>query len=162
MHLKPVPHVYPADINEYHIPPIDLPEQWKPAINNRGQIYYYHTKIKMSQWEPPIRLLPLIEEQRVPEFDFRMDTIDRSLVVVEPNDDDVSKNDSDDDDEDVAGILSTMEMNGKRLLQLKSDPILEQNIDDDSSSTASEDSAQHDLEMQLSFLKEKTEACWGK
>lgn len=46
----------PAD---YHLPPIDLPEHWKYAIDDKGRIYYYHIKIREPQWEPPIKLLPL-------------------------------------------------------------------------------------------------------
>lgn len=115
----------------------------------------------IPQWEPPIRLLPLMQEQRVPDFDFRMDSTDRlSAACVTDDDHDMSKVDSD-DDEDVVSILSDMKMNAKRLLQLKSDPILEKNIDDDSSSNTSDDSAQQELEMKLNFLKEKTDTCWG-
>lgn len=98
----------------------------------------------------------------MPDFDFRMDTNDRLVAAGAVNDEhDGSKNDSDDDDEDVASILSNMKMNARRLLQLKSDPILEKNIDDDSSSSTSDDSAGQELEMKLNFLKEKTDACWG-
>ena len=49
----------PAD---YHLPPIDLPEHWKYGIDEKGRIYYYHIKIRESQWEPPIKLLPLISD----------------------------------------------------------------------------------------------------
>lgn len=103
-----------------------------------------------------------MEEQRLPDFDFRMDSSERLTAAgVADDDHDMPKNDSDDDDEDVVSILSNMKMNAKRLLQLKSDPILEKNIDDDSSSSTSDDSGQQELEMQLNFLKEKTDACWG-
>lgn len=140
-----------------------MPDQWKYAINSKGQIYYYHKKILIPQWEPPIRLLPLMEEQRLPEFEFRIESSDRlTAASIADDDQDAMKNDSDDDDEDLVSILSHMKMNAKRLLQLKSDPILEKNIDDDSSSSTSDDSAQQDLEIKLNFLKEKTEAYWGK
>ncbi|CAO1407176.1 unnamed protein product [Diamesa tonsa] len=46
---------------EYLLPPIDLPEHWKYAIDNGGRIYYYHTKIREPQWDPPIKILPLVE-----------------------------------------------------------------------------------------------------
>lgn len=46
---------------EYLLPPIDLPEHWKYAIDNGGRIYYYHVKIREPQWEPPIKILPLVE-----------------------------------------------------------------------------------------------------
>lgn len=35
------------------IPPIDLPPKWKSTIDNRGRIYYYHIKDRISQWLPP-------------------------------------------------------------------------------------------------------------
>lgn len=53
-------------------------------------------------------------------------------------------------------------MNAKRLLELKSDPILEKYNDDDSSSTDSDDSILNELEAKYSFIKEKTDAYWGK
>lgn len=75
------------------------------------------------------------------------------------NDDSVSvKHDSDDEDDDETS--STLDAN--RFLHLKSDPILEKYIDDDSCSTSSNDSEQQELERQLTFLSEKTEAYWRK
>lgn len=53
-------------------------------------------------------------------------------------------------------------MNAKRLLELKSDPILEKCNDDDSSSTDSDDSVLNELEAKYSFIKRKTDAYWGK
>lgn len=38
------------------MPNIDLPPFWKFAITTKGKIYYYHTKIRIPQWEPPIFL----------------------------------------------------------------------------------------------------------
>lgn len=35
------------------IPPIDLPPKWKSATDNRGRMYYYHVKERISQWLPP-------------------------------------------------------------------------------------------------------------
>lgn len=46
---------------DYHLPPIDLPDQWKFAIDTSGRIYYYHAKIREPQWEAPIKILPLVE-----------------------------------------------------------------------------------------------------
>lgn len=169
-HIKPPPPVMPTDVTEYHIPSIDLPDQWKYAIDTQGRIYYYHTKILIPQWDPPIKLLPLMEEQRLTDIDIKYDSIGSSMSsssstssIASLNDDEFDgKNDSDDEDEDVVNILSNSKMNAKRLLQLKSDPILEKYIDDDSSSTSSEDSETQELERQLSFLKRKTEEYWGK
>lgn len=36
--------------NDYHLPSIDLPEHWRFAIDKNGRIYYYHDKIRISQW----------------------------------------------------------------------------------------------------------------
>lgn len=44
---------------DYHLPPIDLPEHWRFALDEYGRIYYYHEKIRQSQWEAPIKILPL-------------------------------------------------------------------------------------------------------
>lgn len=71
-HIKPPPPSLPTDTNEYNPPPIDLPDLWKFAINEKGQIYYYHTKILIPQWEPPIKLLPLMEEQRFADIDIKV------------------------------------------------------------------------------------------
>lgn len=45
--------------DDYILPPIDLPEHWKFALDEYGRIYYYHEKIRQSQWVAPIKLLPL-------------------------------------------------------------------------------------------------------
>lgn len=45
--------------DDYHLPPIDLPENWQFALDEYGRIYYYHEKIRQSQWEAPIKILPL-------------------------------------------------------------------------------------------------------
>lgn len=33
--------------------PIKLPPKWKTAKDSKGRVYYYHTKERVSQWEPP-------------------------------------------------------------------------------------------------------------
>ncbi|KAL0273974.1 UNVERIFIED_CONTAM: hypothetical protein PYX00_006522 [Menopon gallinae] len=33
--------------------PIKLPPKWKSAKDSKGRVYYYHVKIRVSQWEPP-------------------------------------------------------------------------------------------------------------
>jgi [histone H3]-lysine36 N-trimethyltransferase len=45
--------------DDYFLPPIDLPEHWRYALDEFGRIYYYHEKIRQSQWEAPIKILPL-------------------------------------------------------------------------------------------------------
>lgn len=34
-------------------PPLDLPPKWKWAKDERGRVYYYHIKERISQWLPP-------------------------------------------------------------------------------------------------------------
>ncbi|XP_033227151.1 uncharacterized protein LOC117179443 isoform X2 [Belonocnema kinseyi] len=34
-------------------PPLDLPPKWKWAKDERGRVYYYHVKERISQWLPP-------------------------------------------------------------------------------------------------------------
>lgn len=62
----------PTDLNEYQNIG-DLPDQWRYAINEKGQVYYYHTKILISQWEKPVKFLPLMEEQRINEIDIKVE-----------------------------------------------------------------------------------------
>lgn len=33
--------------------PVKLPPRWKSAKDKYGRPYYYHIKIRISQWEPP-------------------------------------------------------------------------------------------------------------
>ena len=35
------------------LPPLDLPPKWKWAKDERGRVYYYHVKERISQWLPP-------------------------------------------------------------------------------------------------------------
>jgi len=50
---------------DYNLPQLDLPPFWKYAIDPKGRIYYYHVKIRIPQWDPPIKIPPLIEEKIV-------------------------------------------------------------------------------------------------
>lgn len=45
--------------DDYVLPFIDLPDHWRFALDVYGRIYYYHDKIRQSQWEAPIKILPL-------------------------------------------------------------------------------------------------------
>lgn len=142
-----------------------MPDQWKYAINERGRIYYYHTKILIPQWEPPIKLLPLMEEHRINDIGIKAEHIDAPPHMPVVDDDHEMEHDCDDEDEDVVSILSNSTMNAHCLLELKSDPILEKYNDDDSSSTDSDDSLVNELaelEAKYSFIKKKTEAYWSK
>lgn len=77
------------------------------------------------------------------------------LVEDEPE---IEMDDEDEDDE------SLLKMDTSCLLELKSDPNLEKHIDDDSSSTDSDDSTRNELnelEAKYLFIKQKIEACRG-
>ncbi|XP_050329549.1 probable histone-lysine N-methyltransferase CG1716 [Bactrocera neohumeralis] len=54
-HVQVQPKSKSTDPDDYKLPVVvaTLPRQWKYAITNLGQIYYYHTKQKISQWHPP-------------------------------------------------------------------------------------------------------------
>lgn len=154
----------PTDINEYIPPPIDLPDLWKYAITEKGQIYYYHTKILIPQWEPPIKLLPLMEEHRIKDIDLKVEPID--VPTIHSTDDDHEmEHDCDDEDDDVVSILSNSTMNPNCLLELKSDPILEKYNDDDSSSIDSDDidsvNELAELEAKYAYIKRKTDDYWS-
>lgn len=61
--MKP-PDAEPANIADYEIPSLDLPEGWEYAMDPRGRLFYFHKKIRIPQWELPIKLLPLSQEKR--------------------------------------------------------------------------------------------------
>lgn len=138
------------------MPPIDLPDLWKFAITEKGRLYYYHTKILLPQWEPPIKLLPLMEEHRINDIDLKVEPIDTPSVH-STEDDHEMEHDCDEEDEDVVSLPNC-------LLELKSDPILEKYNDDDSSSTDSDDSLANELaelEAKYSYIKRKTDDYWS-
>lgn len=154
----------PTDINEYIIPTIDLPDLWKCAITEKGQIYYYHTKILIPQWEPPIKLLPLMEEHRINDMDLKIEPVDVPMHSTDDDHDMEQEHDCDDEDEDVVSILSNSTMNPNCLLELKSDPILEKYNDDDTSSIDSDDSLVNELaelEAKYAYIKRKTDDYWS-
>ncbi|ODM96183.1 hypothetical protein Ocin01_10498 [Orchesella cincta] len=35
------------------LPPRELPKNWKMAIDDEGRCYYYHTRTKVTRWDPP-------------------------------------------------------------------------------------------------------------
>lgn len=47
-------------------PPVRLPTKWKCAKDKYGRPYYYHIKIRKSQWEPPPPP-PLVETPTIEE-----------------------------------------------------------------------------------------------
>lgn len=77
-HIKP-PQELPTNPEEYDLPAMDLPPQWKFAIDSKGRLYYYHVKIRIPQWDPPIKILPLREEQTHTD-DFKTEPCDDNEV----------------------------------------------------------------------------------
>uniref|UniRef100_A0A336MYX7 CSON010402 protein n=1 Tax=Culicoides sonorensis TaxID=179676 RepID=A0A336MYX7_CULSO len=67
-YMKFDPPPLPTNPAEYELPQMDLPPLWKFAIDNKGRIYYYHVKIRLPQWKPPILLQPL-NDQTTDDFD---------------------------------------------------------------------------------------------
>lgn len=57
--FKYEPMTLSTNPDDYILPHIDLPEHWKFALDEYGRIYYYHEKIRQSQWVAPIKILPL-------------------------------------------------------------------------------------------------------
>lgn len=53
------PEAERASIADYEIPHMDLPEGWEYAMDAKGRLYFFHRKIRIPQWEVPIKLLPL-------------------------------------------------------------------------------------------------------
>lgn len=43
-------------------PPAKLPPKWKCAKDKYGRPYYYHVKLRKSQWEPPLLPEPTLED----------------------------------------------------------------------------------------------------
>lgn len=60
-YMKFIPPPLSTNPAEYELPTMDLPPMWKFAIDDRGRIYYYHIKIRIPQWKPPIKIQPLSE-----------------------------------------------------------------------------------------------------
>ncbi|KAJ6645463.1 Histone-lysine N-methyltransferase SETD2, partial [Pseudolycoriella hygida] len=113
-HIKP-PQELPTNPDEYDLPPMDLPPQWKFAIDPRGKLYYYHVKIRIPQWDPPIKILPLREEQTPCVDDIKMelcddsenDTKDDSLLHSNLSND--FDSDKDDDSEESSDAIDSSE-----------------------------------------------------
>lgn len=59
MHIKPPQQKLSTNPADYELPPMDLPKYWTYGIDEAGHVYYYHLKIRIPQWVPPIRLEPL-------------------------------------------------------------------------------------------------------
>lgn len=53
-----------SNVKDFTLPLTNLPTDWTFGIKN-GLIYYYHKKIRISQWEPPIILTPLSVDEKI-------------------------------------------------------------------------------------------------
>lgn len=111
--------------NDYSLPILDLPDFWKYGIDTLGRLYYYHVKIRIPQWEPPIKLLPLMEEQHA----FAIKNID-GCKKIKAGDDEINKSgnktesDSAESDENKTSSTDTDDSSEeelqKKLIQIKS------------------------------------------
>lgn len=61
-HIKVAPPPLSTDINDYILPVMDLPIHWTFSIDSKGRGFYYHEKLKITQWEAPIKILPLLSD----------------------------------------------------------------------------------------------------
>lgn len=125
-HIKP-PQELPTNPDEYDIPPMDLPPQWKFAIDLKGRLYYYHVKIRIPQWDPPIKILPLREEPTHGDDsktesgdDNEIDTKDDSLMLLNVANEIDSEKDDDSDESSDAIDSSEDELMQKRQQLLNS------------------------------------------
>lgn len=85
---------------DYLLPPIDLPEHWQFALDEYGRIYYYHEKIRQSQWEAPIKILPL--------------KIDANNEMDSPDSDESTTDTEDSEEEELKALLDMLKR--KKLL----------------------------------------------
>lgn len=145
--------VYPTDPSEYFLPPINLPDQWKFAITTKGQIYYYHEKLSNVQWNPPEHFEPLISDQP-PTADLHV-----KIEAMETEDEEANR--SDEDDEELMEFNNAASAMENRVLNLKSDPDLEDGVEDESSASDSEDETQEDLESRYTTLIDFTQEYFG-
>lgn len=72
----------PSKIEEFNLPPMNLPPDWTFGISN-GLIFYYHVKIRIPQWEPPIFFAPLSIEEKNTKEEKDEKEIDESKIKVD-------------------------------------------------------------------------------
>lgn len=89
--------------DDYHLPPIDLPEQWCFAIDKYGRIYYYHEKIRQPQWEPPIKIQPLAYDD------------ERFEDLGEPDSDESTTDTEDSEEEELKELLELLKRKKRKL-----------------------------------------------
>lgn len=130
MHIKPPPKLQSTNLSDYHVPLMDLPEFWKCAVDNQGRPYYYHVKIRIPQWEPPIRLLPLSS-----------DVGDGSIIPLAKCNNDMTINNVKSSPMAINVIAGDSDDDG-----------------DDASTTATDDSSEDELNEKLIHLQQSVKA----
>ncbi|XP_056630996.1 probable histone-lysine N-methyltransferase CG1716 isoform X2 [Diorhabda sublineata] len=104
-------------------PPVKLPPKWKCAKDKYGRPYYYHIKIRKSQWEPPP-----IEEQ--PEsansavLPFPVSDSESSSETSSVSSDSSSENSDSDEDVDDTRLLLEVRKQMETLPKLAPDNVL--------------------------------------
>lgn len=149
--MKIIPPPLSTNPADYELPPMDLPPLWKFAIDERGYIYYYHVKIRIPQWNPPIKIQPLNKSK---------DSIEDSES--EHSDDSSTTDTKDSEEEDLEEKLEVLKKcKEKSSNQLNLDDLLTnkpgRDLDDDES-TGNEDTllAQANAKVRTDILNTAT------
>ncbi|CAH0557782.1 unnamed protein product [Brassicogethes aeneus] len=112
-------------------PPVKLPPKWKTAKDKYGRPYYYHVKIRKSQWEPP-----------APSNDDDMSESSSSTESSSLSSDSSSDNsDSEDDVDDTRLLLQVRKQMEKSAKLTFNKSAIPQHVRGDSSVTPSPDNA---------------------
>lgn len=96
MHVTPPGRMTSTNLDDYNLPAMDLPEFWKCAVTEQGHLYYYHVKIRIPQWQPPIKLLPLMSEATAGKRKKPDVVFPRNKSAYHASDEDGESTDSDD------------------------------------------------------------------
>ncbi|XP_017786038.1 PREDICTED: probable histone-lysine N-methyltransferase CG1716 [Nicrophorus vespilloides] len=132
--MPPMPNIPPMPTLPYHDkvedpsqvtfmgpipPPAKLPAKWKCAKDKYGRPYYYHVKIRKSQWEPPE--LPPEEVEYYSESTSSSDT---SSLSSDSSSEDTDSDDIDDEQLmlEIRSKFSRMEAQKKLLKSRGGDP----------------------------------------
>ncbi|CAG9853837.1 unnamed protein product [Phyllotreta striolata] len=127
-------------------PPAKLPPKWKCAKDKYGRPYYYHVKIRKSQWEPP----PL-----PPELSESESSSESSTVSSDSSSD---NSDSDDDIDDTKLLLEVRRQMDSIPSMSKAlpDETLPETVDDIPAKTPSPDEKLEDIvDINVDELKQK-------
>lgn len=149
--MKIIPPPLSTNPTDYDLPQMDLPPLWNFAIDERGHIYYYHIKIRIPQWNPPIKIQPLNKTKESMEDS-----------VSEHSDDDSSTTDTkDSEEEDLEEKLAILKKcKEKSQTNFNLDDLLERStdFDDDAEAAGTENSllAQADAKVRIGILNTAT------